>query len=419
MRLIITFILFVIYSNINAQTCSYNYNLNWQEYRSLSPSGWQPGNLNYSITETDSNPRSVDTNFSLGGTTSALCEQGNGSSFFFSSPLVTNSFYQNTFSLILAVELAEMQNNEYVTFAFRFSEPVLNLKFNLLDIDANVPSEPGADRKEFVEITGYNRQNNNIQSNPTLTGGSANSISGNTATGTDVSSPSSSNGNVAVDFSGSIIDSVVIKFSIKDIQGVVGPEAEPGFGITSFDYCIPETTLPVTLISFSGEADGNTANFNWSTSSEINSDRFDLEVSYNAKDFSLVSSTKAQQNSNEIIQYLASNQMREGLEYYRLKIIDLDGKISFSKTIAVRSAFFEPNLSFGPNPTSEHLFINNINKPISKAQLVKANGEIVLEKEISNSELTIDSHAVPKGLYLLLFLDSSKNLVQSKKVIFQ
>ncbi len=120
-------------------------------------------------------------------------------------------------------------------------------------------------------------------------------------------------------------------------QGIV-PYAE--FTVTSFSgggvggYT---NTLPVELVSFNGTVAGRSVVLDWSTHSEQNSHEFLVERSQNSEDFTVIGSVAAAGNSSTVLKYqMIDRNPRVGVNYYRLKQVDLDGTSEYSDVIAVR-----------------------------------------------------------------------------------
>lgn len=89
--------------------------------------------------------------------------------------------------------------------------------------------------------------------------------------------------------------------------------------------------LPVELASFDVEGENETALVTWQTASEQGSSHFDVERSVDGRVFESVGSVEASRNSQQMIQYeFVDESPLEGLSFYRLKSVDLDGSYDFS-----------------------------------------------------------------------------------------
>jgi hypothetical protein len=94
--------------------------------------------------------------------------------------------------------------------------------------------------------------------------------------------------------------------------------------------------LPIELLEFSARPNGNQVDVSWSTASEINNERFEVERSSNAQNFAKVATVAGAGNSNTLLSYSASDtQPLQGVSYYRLKQIDYNGSYAYSEIVPV------------------------------------------------------------------------------------
>jgi len=98
----------------------------------------------------------------------------------------------------------------------------------------------------------------------------------------------------------------------------------------------PAQALPVELISFTARLENNINLIEWSTASENNSDRFELEQSENGNDWKLITTAPAAGNSTQLIHYVYSECFPLPIiNYYRLVQYDIDGKFEIFGPIVV------------------------------------------------------------------------------------
>ncbi len=110
--------------------------------------------------------------------------------------------------------------------------------------------------------------------------------------------------------------------------------------------------LPVELLSFSGKELENHNELNWVTASEKNADYFDVQYSSDGYHFESVGTVDAIGNSNEEHSYSFNHfGARQGVNYYRLEQVDLNGTRKKTETITVnRTAAANGLVSVFPNP---------------------------------------------------------------------
>jgi hypothetical protein len=112
------------------------------------------------------------------------------------------------------------------------------------------------------------------------------------------------------------------------------------------------TPLPVRLISFTARKQENRVQLNWLTASEENSSHFEVERSSDGRNFTALTTVNAQGNSSSPVTYVEADMSPlPGTSYYRLRMVDLDGTFSCSKTVAVSSAPAGLQVRAYPNPS--------------------------------------------------------------------
>ena len=101
-------------------------------------------------------------------------------------------------------------------------------------------------------------------------------------------------------------------------------------------YEFGSVVVPVTLLDFSASEKAGKSLLQWSTATEINSSHFELERSTDGRNFETISSVNANGNTNTRIDYQSYDYYPgEGVNFYRLKMIDKDGQFEYSKTVSI------------------------------------------------------------------------------------
>ena len=119
--------------------------------------------------------------------------------------------------------------------------------------------------------------------------------------------------------------------------------------------------LPIELLKFDARAnEQNQVVIDWTTISEVNNNRFEVERSINTADWETIATVKGAGNSNQKKTYTAiDNNPNIGKNYYRLKQVDNDGKHSYSETKLVSIGDNNPvaEITIFPNPSNGQLGI--------------------------------------------------------------
>lgn len=152
--------------------------------------------------------------------------------------------------------------------------------------------------------------------------------------------------------------------------------------------------LPVVLSEFTAINSGEEIILNWITESEINSDKFIIEKSTDGFNFIIIGSVNAAGFSNSWLQYVfVDDALIERNNYYRLKLIDLDGAVKYSETISAINENNQIQFSLWPNPNAGTFSIqlNAISAIHQFADVIVYNmiGEIVYNEmvEIENNKI--------------------------------
>ena len=182
--------------------------------------------------------------------------------------------------------------------------------------------------------------------------------------------------------------------------------------------------LPVMLTSFTGTPNKCAAVLQWKTSGEINADKFVVEQSSNGLNFTAVAEIRSA-NSSTGKAYQISLSQSTGTMYYRLKLLDKDGKFSYSPVVTVRTSCIDTDyLSVYPNPASTNVSVSFHTAYRGQANLVIFNsvGERIGFQKIQISSATntinLDISNYPMGICMLyLANDRGEKIGEVQKVI--
>jgi len=157
--------------------------------------------------------------------------------------------------------------------------------------------------------------------------------------------------------------------------------------------------LPVELIHFSAKKAQDAILLEWVTASEQNNDFFTLERSFDGIEFTPIEYIPGNGNSNTNIQYeMMDKSPVNGMNYYRLKQTDYDGKFEYSDIIY--SVFnSKPVINVYPNPATNYVQLDIQGVTAVSYKIIEFNGRTVLSGEVYNDNQRIDLNNVPAGSY--------------------
>ncbi|MDP5121145.1 MAG: T9SS type A sorting domain-containing protein, partial [Spirosomaceae bacterium] len=179
----------------------------------------------------------------------------------------------------------------------------------------------------------------------------------------------------------------------------------------------PPITVKQTYFTSKTEANGNL--LQWETTEEVNSEKFVVQRSQNAVNFNDIFTVETGSDSNEPKRYsYLDDSPVFGTNYYRLKQIDIDGSMSFSKIVAAKWDF-QSEIIF-PNPVTDKRFvIDGVSGEIIRAILSDINNRSIpvkLDKSGESVTATL-AESMASGVYFLQIQTSTKSI--SKKIVVQ
>lgn len=179
--------------------------------------------------------------------------------------------------------------------------------------------------------------------------------------------------------------------------------------------------LPIILDRFIVSIQENKALLQWSSKAEVNALEYVIERSTNGVSFEKINTVAAVGKDNEYTftdDRLPSTVDNKPLTlYYRLRLVDKDGKYSFSE---IKTLNFKPqtsNILVYPNPAKgDKLNIDFGEEVKAKTQytITTTDGRIVQQGFINNRQETINISTLNPSIYLLKVSDK-----QVKKIIVQ
>lgn len=161
-----------------------------------------------------------------------------------------------------------------------------------------------------------------------------------------------------------------------------------------------QTPLPVEWVSFSGTVlDDRSVVLNWQTATERNNRHFEVQRSADAERFTTIGQVSASTATDAVHSYHHTDeQPAPGINYYRLRQVDLDGTATYSKTIAVvfRGGNF---LTIFPNPATDQVSVQLKDAvAIRSINLYDPAGRL-LQSETPKQTIALGS--LPPGVYYL------------------
>ncbi len=196
--------------------------------------------------------------------------------------------------------------------------------------------------------------------------------------------------------------------TLADIDGDGDLDAFIGVDAGSISYFKNNLiVLPLHLIGFSGVKQAGCTQLQWQTADESNTKLFEIERSSDGKNFTKVATLNSAGTGNSSYS-IHDDVVYSDKIFYRLKIIDRDGRFSYSQIIWLNSNT-DGKIIIYPNPAMDLININIGSTGIlkTKAGIFDVNGRLMQNVLINADQQQIDVHTLAKGAYLIKFADGS------------
>ncbi len=212
-----------------------------------------------------------------------------------------------------------------------------------------------------------------------------------------------------------------LKYSTATVSGVptgqtAGPTVTgPAFAQNTFNQqpmyftTGSNASLPVTISVFRAATSGNNVVLNWTIAQNINTKTFLVEKSNNGNNWQQIGALQADNFAGTAGNYQYVDVSVAPTNYYRLKMVDLDGKITYSSILVYRPGNAGLTTSVFPNPTAGNLNISIGNVLSQKAftlHIFNQSGQLLNRRQIGagTNVLSIDLSAYKAGNYVLEML---------------
>ncbi len=179
--------------------------------------------------------------------------------------------------------------------------------------------------------------------------------------------------------------------------------------------------LPVTLVSFKVALVNGTVKLDWKTVDEKNFREFIIERSADGISFAPIGTLPSKANGGTIRTYTQIDyQPLEGTSYYRLQMVDTDGKFQYSNIESVR---IQAAYAIYPIPTDKELMVSLVEKNTKtrnvQVDIYSTLGNILMSGEYilspGNREISVPVSGLKPGVYITRVTDGE--VVVSKRIV--
>jgi hypothetical protein len=182
-------------------------------------------------------------------------------------------------------------------------------------------------------------------------------------------------------------------------------------GFSGFGFGDPVITiLNAELIDVDAKRVEDDIKVIWSTASEEDNDYFIVEKSTNGLEFEEMTRVDAEGNSNKTLDYSVLDQQPfNGLNYYRIITVGIDGSTQKSKVVAVdMDKEFQPAINIAPNPVASALNLTYLSEEDGalEIEIYDALGQLVYQAQSlqvfeGDNQIHLNVNDFAQGMYLI------------------
>lgn len=177
--------------------------------------------------------------------------------------------------------------------------------------------------------------------------------------------------------------------------------------------------LPVTITDFVAQKQNESVLLKWYATMETNFKTYEIERSLDANGFYKIGEVAGQNLAN--YSFIDNALPNASIVYYRLKMIDIDGTFSYSKTLPVRLNNNFTNALVYPNPTTGPLNIRLTDAIRANSNLVVTDvtGRVVKQQQVNKGvfSISLEVNKLPAGRYFISINDQQNVIRQSFVII--
>ena len=223
-------------------------------------------------------------------------------------------------------------------------------------------------------------------------------------------------------------------FLVKRIRFILSDQTVGGCGN---DFAIDDLKLascptggplPVEFLNVAAHQKGSGVAIDWSTASEFNNKYFDVEKSTDGGyAWSVVSTMQSKGNGTDTKNYEAYDARPVvGVNYYRIKQVDLDGNSKYSVTAVFKLNIVKTDVSVLANPFNNNITVDflSTHNQVVYARLFDISGKQMLSQQLaiakgSARKIINEVNNLNRGMYILHIVDENGEVIFNDKLIKQ
>jgi len=208
------------------------------------------------------------------------------------------------------------------------------------------------------------------------------------------------------DINSAVGDTIIFHAAATAVDRALGNGGDSGSA--GFTFIAAEVPLAVELTNFTATRTRAGIELNWRTETEQDNDYFVVEHATNGTDFSPLKTLGGAGTSQERNSYTyMHNRPTEGTNYYRLSIVDFDGKVTYSNVVVEKYYTSGMTINVYPQPAVAHstVYIASATKQSAVLDVYDITGRLVetknIQVEIGENLIDLDCSLWIPGNYLI------------------
>mgnify|MGYP003632930211 CR=1 FL=1 len=165
--------------------------------------------------------------------------------------------------------------------------------------------------------------------------------------------------------------------------------------------------LPIVLLSFDAELNGDNVDVYWSVASQVNNDYYSILRSIDGYDWNEIGKIQGAGNSNSQIDYkFIDEDPYIGTSYYKLKQTDFDGNFEEFPPVSISYDVEIIGLLISPNPVTDILTLTmdgNLHNDLHVIRIFDSRGNIILRNNLIGNlkDYKVNVSMLSDGMYIV------------------
>jgi len=176
--------------------------------------------------------------------------------------------------------------------------------------------------------------------------------------------------------------------------------------------------LPVALIDFTAVKNNEGVLLQWKAGAEIDLQQYEVERSIDGVSFSNAGIVTAQNRS--LYNLTDANLPEARVLFYRLKMVDRDGRFVYSKTVSVKLTRRNAGITLYPNPAVNEITVA-LAEDVQPNSIIKitdvAGKEVLRQKLVTQNTTRLKVAQLPAGRYFVFVINNENVLHESFVII--